>query len=147
MIHALVDNESPSFVDLDGDGRRDLVFHSEGTVGWCSIPSGDVTEPWDFHVIAEDTGLHRYTHGLGVGDLTADGHADLMLNHGWWEQPAKPGGAWRFHAQVLSKARGGAQILIHDWDGDGDADIFTSLNAHGYGLSWFETWGARKTVL
>ncbi|HIG86273.1 MAG TPA: DUF1080 domain-containing protein [Planctomycetes bacterium] len=144
MIHALVDNEAPAFVDLDGDGRRDLVFHSEGTVGWCSIPSGDVTEPWDFHVIAEDTGLHRYTHGLGVGDLTGDGHADLMLNHGWWEQPAKPGGVWEFHAQVLSKTRGGAQILIHDWDGDGDADIFTSLDAHGYGLSWFENLGREE---
>ena len=25
-----------------------------------------------------------------------------------------------------------------DVDGDGDNDVITSMNAHGYGLSWFE---------
>ena len=143
MIHGMVDNESPAFTDIDGDGRRDLVFHSQGTVGWCSIPAADPTQIWDFHLVAEGTGLHRYTHGLGVGDLSGDGLSDFVLNHGWWEQPSDPHGKWVFHSQVLSQGQGGAQILIHDWDGDGDADVFTSLNAHGYGLSWFENRGRR----
>jgi putative membrane-bound dehydrogenase-like protein len=29
-------------------------------------------------------------------------------------------------------------MLVLDVDGDGDADVVTSLNAHGYGLSWYE---------
>jgi hypothetical protein len=29
-------------------------------------------------------------------------------------------------------------MLVFDADGDGDQDLVTSLNAHGYGLAWFE---------
>ena len=144
LIHPGVGNESPAFADLDGDGRRDLVFHSEGVLGWCSIPTEESTQPWPFHIIDAGTGLHHFTHGLGVGDLSGDGRADVVLNHGWWEQPAELGGPWTFHEQRLSKAYGGAQILVHDWDGDGDNDVVTSLAAHQWGLSWFENSGVGK---
>jgi hypothetical protein len=33
---------------------------------------------------------------------------------------------------------GGAHMFAYDVDGDGDADIITSLNSHGWGLAWFE---------
>jgi hypothetical protein len=33
---------------------------------------------------------------------------------------------------------GGAQMYTYDVDGDGDADVITSLEAHKYGLAWFE---------
>ena len=33
---------------------------------------------------------------------------------------------------------GGAQMLTTDVDGDGDADVVTSLAAHGSGLAWYE---------
>jgi hypothetical protein len=33
---------------------------------------------------------------------------------------------------------GGAQIYVYDVDGDGKNDIITSLQAHGYGLSWYQ---------
>ncbi len=29
-------------------------------------------------------------------------------------------------------------MLVHDVDGDGDNDVVSSINAHGYGISWFE---------
>jgi hypothetical protein len=32
----------------------------------------------------------------------------------------------------------GAQMHAFDADGDGDQDVATSIQAHGYGLSWFE---------
>jgi hypothetical protein len=35
-------------------------------------------------------------------------------------------------------ALGGAQIYVHDVNGDGLPDIVASLDAHGYGLAWFE---------
>src|SRR6185436_3482568 len=31
-----------------------------------------------------------------------------------------------------------AQMYVYDVDGDGDNDVITSLDAHGFGLSWFE---------
>jgi hypothetical protein len=33
---------------------------------------------------------------------------------------------------------GGAHMYAYDVDGDGDADIISSLNSHGWGLAWFE---------
>ena len=35
-------------------------------------------------------------------------------------------------------ALSGAQIYVHDVNGDGLPDIVASLDAHGYGLAWFE---------
>ena len=33
---------------------------------------------------------------------------------------------------------GGAQMYAYDVNGDGKNDVITSLEAHGYGLAWFE---------
>ena len=35
-------------------------------------------------------------------------------------------------------ARGGAQMYVYDVNGDQLGDVITSINAHGFGLSWFE---------
>jgi len=51
----------------------------------------------------------------------------------------RPAGTlWKKHAFTFSSDRGGAQILVTDVNGDGRADVITAMNAHGFGLSWFE---------
>ena len=143
-----IDNESPTFQDLTGDGRPELVFHTGGRLGYAEIPSDDPTAAWQFHPISPDRGYEKYNHGLGIGDLNGDGRADLLEKNGWWEQPAKLTDVeladveltdveWTFHAVSFS-AKGGSQMYAYDFDGDGDNDVVTSKHAHGYGLSWFE---------
>jgi len=65
-----------------------------------------------------------------------------VLNEGWWEQPPKsapPGTLWTAHPFPRPLGtRGGAQIYVFDVDGDGLNDIVTSIDAHGWGLSWFQ---------
>ena len=144
LLLASTDNESPHLVDLDGDGRPELVCMSGGAVGFAKLDPADPTKPARFIPIsrAEPKKYVRFTHGLGVGDLNGDGLPDILERSGWWEHPAPgalDGEPWRFHAAPFAAGRnGGAQIIVTDVDGDGLADVLTSLDAHRFGLSWFQ---------
>ncbi len=138
--HAPVDNESAMYIDLTGDGRREIVCSSGGKYGYAAPDPDDPTRPWVFHPIStHSNAFQRYTHGLGVGDVDQDGRNDLIERSGWWRQPAASasGDPWIHHVFAFSKA-GGAQMAVADINGDGLPDIVTSKAAHGYGLSWFE---------
>lgn len=138
LIQPVVDNESPQFVDLDGDGKPEMIFHRDGYVGYASIPDGDPTQPWPFTVISEQRDLGHFTHGLGVGDITGNGYQDFIMADGWWEHPGSEWDGetpWTFHEADFGP--GGAQMHAYDIDGDGLNDVITSLDAHGWGLAWF----------
>jgi putative membrane-bound dehydrogenase-like protein len=134
-----VDNESPTFADLTGDGRPELVFHVGGQFGYAEVPRSSPERLWRFTPISPPSDRGPFTHGLGVGDLNGDGRSDVVEKDGWFEQPIdlSAGATW-VHHDFRFAGPGGAQMLVDDLDGDGDADVITSIDAHGYGLSWFE---------
>jgi FG-GAP-like repeat len=132
------DNESPTFADVTGDGRPELVCITKGQYGYAEPDWSDATKPWRFHPISPNNKYGNFTHGMGVGDVNGDRRMDLIEKDGWWEQPASLAGdpVWRFHKQPLGT--GGAQMYAYDVNGDGLNDIITSLAAHAFGLAWFE---------
>jgi len=128
-------NESPEWVDVDKDGRKELVFVSENGMAFAR-PSADPTKPWPIRVIASPDDP-RPAHGLGVGDINGDGRNDVVCPEGWWEAPAERARMpWTFHRAKLG-FEAPAQMLILDVDGDGRADVISS-GAHRYGLWWYE---------
>jgi len=138
LAYPAVGGESPAFLDLKGDGHPVLVFVSARKFGWAEPDPNNPEAVWKFHPITPEGKWERYTHGLGVGDINGDGRPDLIMNTGWWEQPASLEGdpVWKFHTADFGP--GGAQMYAYDVNGDGRADVITSIEAHKYGLSWFE---------
>ena len=137
-IFRQTDNESPTFADITGDKRPELVCITTGRYGYAEPDWNDPSKPWTFHAITPDKKYGNFTHGLGVGDINGDGRADLIEKDGWWEQPGSRAGdpQWTFHPQPFGT--GGAQMYAYDVNGDRLADVITSLAAHGFGLAWFE---------
>ncbi len=145
----VVENESPQFGDLTGDGQPELVFSVGGRFAYGAFDKKAPTTKWMVHFISgEKTTGGRFTHGLGLGDVNGDGRVDLLEKERWWEQPDSLEGdpLWKGHRFQFA-GPGGADMFAYDFDGDGDNDIFTSEAAHSYGLVWFEryTEGDRKT--
>ncbi len=136
----VVDNESPTFADITGDGNREIVCSSGGYFGFAEVNQSAPDGPWTFRRISDKSAGGRFTHGLGVGDINGDGRLDLIEKSGWWQQPESLAGdpVWKKHASAFSEGHGSAQMFAYDVDGDGDNDVISSLNAHGFGLAWFE---------
>ncbi|MBY5959593.1 VCBS repeat-containing protein [Membranicola marinus] len=140
-IHDHQGNESPRFVDVNGDGRKDIVCNDpkRKQLIWLEAPSEKGETAWKKHIISAKEGIpgtHQYTHGLGVADINRDGRMDVIITKGWWEGPEDPTTEeWTFHPADLGEDC--SQMYVYDIDKDGDHDVL-SASAHRHGIWWHE---------
>ena len=88
-------NETPQYVDLLGTGKRVLLMgfqpkdskptSNEGQMAYFTPNPKDPTALWEMHPVSEPSepgrpmpGTNRFSHGLGVGDLSGDGKLDVI---------------------------------------------------------------------
>ncbi len=142
-MHKIYDhagNESPALVDIDGDGRPDILCNDpvEKKMIWLKSPSVKGDTIWRKYIISNNPELatNMYTHGLGWSDMNRDGRPDVIITKGWWESPKDVTQSdWVFHPADLGEDC--SQMYAMDLNGDGDVDIL-SASAHNYGIWWHE---------
>ena len=140
MILTSAGIESPAFVDVDKDGRNDIICNDtlKKQVVWLKSPVAKNDTTWQRFIISRDSvrATNRYTHGLGWGDIDKDGKNDVIIKSGWWQSPADVKQEdWQFHSADLGEDC--ANMYVLDVDQDGDEDVISS-SAHNYGLWWHE---------
>lgn len=138
VVFDVLDNESPMFVDVTGDGKPEILCCSKGYIGYATADWKNAAAPWKFHAITPKGKYERYTHGIGCGDINKDGRIDILEKDAWWEQPASVANdpVWIKHPFTFAKAA--AQMHVYDVNGDGLNDVITASSAHEFGLAWFE---------
>lgn len=159
-VGAVGDPEDAFFVDLDGDGALDVVSSCEGEtrsiyVHWAPKDHSRLMDPeaWTTEELPAASGEARWmfaeamqVDGKNGIDLVAGAKGD-GARLGWFEGPEDPRNlsGWEWHP--LYEAGWLMTIRLHDFDGDGDRDIFaTDRYGERRGAFWLENPGSRETV-
>jgi hypothetical protein len=149
------DPEDAIFVDLDRDGRLEVVSCTEGrtrTVYWHRFSGGtaDVMDEdrWQTFAFPAVRGTRMWMQTVAM-DVDGLHGPDLLLASketgatvGWLQAPPEPTDldGWTFHP--LQDAGWVMSLIPHDMDGDGDPDIvFSDRKGGRAGVFWLENPG------
>ena len=121
-------------VDIDDDGDVDLVVGSEGAPRPDEIFVNDGSG--HFHERAEALGLNRTTNAMGfeAGDIDGDGRLDLVITDIGSSKVFLGGeSGFRYATPELGLTTDDALVTwgvgLHDFDNDGDLDLFFANGA------------------
>lgn len=150
------DVEDAVFVDMNRDGRPEVVSCTEGRtkrifVHWRPEKDLLTSEKWQTEILPASDGLMMWMyaeplqidgrHGM---DLIAAGKGE-NAQIGWFEAPSKTDdlSKWQWHS--ISPVGWTMSIILKDMDRDGDLDLLiTDRKKALRGCRWLENPGKRK---
>ncbi|MDP6536149.1 MAG: VCBS repeat-containing protein [Gammaproteobacteria bacterium] len=146
------------YIDLNGDGRLDIVGAAGRNLAWIEQPA-TIDDAWNAFVIGSF--FPDSMTGMEVADIDDDGDMDLMAGSysrgprtgdgdvdkddalgrlGWFENPGDAKSDWTRHDISRRKRGMFDKFIARDLDKDGDMDfIATRGNSAPYdGVFWLE---------
>lgn len=139
VFSSIVRPTSVTAIDMDDDGDMDMVFSSDGRIGWLE---NDGSESFTSHEIA--LGIDN-ANDVSVVDVDGDGDIDVISSAStfsdgridWYENDGSQN--FTLHA-IPTNADGPLSVFAADVDGDGDMD-FVGASWRDDMIAWYENDG------
>ena len=130
IIHSEMSGHDLVVEDMDGDGRPDVATRKEfgPTTVFFQRDGGDWLQ---VDLDGADLGT-----GMAIHDLNGDGHADVVQNGYWLEQPTSPSSSWIRHDIAAWPAT--SAVGVGDINRDGRPDVVLAVGAENGNIYWFE---------
>ena len=137
--------EVVAFRDVTGDGAPDVVVLNSGMVSVATVNTAAPTSPWTVHPCrAPVTPSPRSTVLAPVISTATAAWTSSLRTDGGNIRRAVSASPWPYHPVAFGRwpragaSPGGGELRVADFNGDGLNDVVASLEAHGWGLAWFE---------
>lgn len=122
--------------DLDGDGLIDVVARPSNG-GATNVFFQNSPTSWEHRVVSTRAG-----EGTALGDLTGNGHLDIVHNGFWLENPGGPAARTEPWIERTIDTNWPSMVGVHvaDVDGNGRNDVVLGPSESADGrLSWYRT--------